>query len=106
MSFELICKREDCKFNYINRTCNVDGYLTITENGCETYESKDLLREDIIIICSELLPNYHSIMPQEFYDGIANDVMECSDFYSGTYNDSDIKLAIEREIASRYGIEI
>lgn len=111
MNCPILCKRHDCEFNYENKTCSYGGdYLTITHNGCETFEQRDIeaeLKNDVDRICGKLMPNYYSIMPEEFKNNIVAKVIECSDFsYSGTWTESDIKIAFEREIASRFGIEV
>lgn len=64
------------------------------------------LKQDVENFINELFPEYHNHLPEEFRQNIIVDVMECSAFEDGYYNESDIQLAFEREIASRYGVEI
>lgn len=103
------CNRRDCEFNYQGNTCSYGGEcLRITGNGCETYESRELeaeLIEDISEFCAKILPDYHSVLP-ELQNGMFQDIVECSDYSNGSWNESDIQLAFEREIASRFGVEI
>lgn len=103
------CNRKDCEFNYQGNTCSYGGEcLRITNKGCETFESRELeteLTEDISEFCAKMFPNYHSMMT-EFQQGMLADVIECSDFEHGSWSESDIHLAFEREVASRFGIEI
>lgn len=65
----------------------------------------DLLN-DVKDYVGNVLSEYHSKMPNEFYDNIVADVIECSDYDNGCYSTADIHLAFERVIAKSFGVEI
>lgn len=78
------------------------GYYDVPEDNAEEF-----LRERVVEFLCAMMPEYYSKMPEEFIDGIIADVMECSGFEDeNVFTDDDIRLSFEREIASRFGVEI
>lgn len=72
-------------------------------NGKDLYNQ---LKNDVREYVSNIMDEYHHKMPLYFYNDIIADVMECSAYYEGYYSVSDIKIAFERIIAEKFGIEI
>jgi hypothetical protein len=64
------------------------------------------IRTDVDRELYNMFPNYHSCFPDSFYDTIVEDVIQTSAFNDdGTWNDSDVRLSIERTVARLCGVE-
>ena len=70
-------------------------------------ELENEIRGDVERELASMFPNYHSDFPEIFYDKIVEDVVETSAYNDERrWNDSDVRLAIERVTAKLCGADM
>ena len=68
---------------------------------------KHELRKDVEAAIVQAFPNYHSELPESFYQAIVEDIIESSAYRDeGRWNDSDIRIGMERVLALMCGANV